>query len=153
VSDEAVTAAQETDEPIVLSIPPMTAGETNAPAIEVNVPASAGEAKVEIPIEKLTPGTVAVIVKVDGTEELVKTSISTENSEVLSVEGTATVKIVDNAKEFVDVRTGHWGENALAFGAARGTPPPLKSIPAVKSRSKNTPSNFQTNVRVISGAS
>ena len=132
MSDEAVTAAQETDEPIVLSIPPMTAGETNAPAIEVNVPASAGEAKVEIPIEKLTPGTVAVIVKVDGT---------------------ATVKIVDNAKEFVDVRTGHWGENALAFGAARGTPPPLKSIPAVKSRSKNTPSNFQTNVRVISGAS
>ena len=61
------------------------------------MPKSAGSVKVEIPVEKVPPGTVAVIVHADGTEEIVKTSVVTETGVVLTLDGSATVKIVDNA--------------------------------------------------------
>ncbi|MDO4515543.1 MAG: S-layer homology domain-containing protein [Bacillota bacterium] len=81
---------------------------------------AAKETKVEIPVENVTPGTVAVIVKADGTEEILKTSLPTEDGVVLTVEGDATVKIVDNAKEFVDVNpVNHWAEDAIDFVTAR----------------------------------
>ena len=75
--------------------------------------------KVEIPVENVTPGTVAVIVKADGTEEIVKTSVLTENGVVLKLEGSATVKVIDNAKDFSDTK-GHWAEDAISFVTARG---------------------------------
>ena len=69
-------------------------------------------------MEKVTPGTVAVIVKADGTEEIVKTSVLTENGVVLKLEGSATVKVIDNAKDFSDTN-GHWAEDAISFVTAR----------------------------------
>ena len=51
-------------------------------------------------------GTVAVIVHPDGTEEIVKDSIPTENGVQLTVSGDATVKLVDNSKNFTDT-VGH----------------------------------------------
>ncbi|MGO5097681.1 S-layer homology domain-containing protein, partial [Agathobaculum sp. LCP25S3_E8] len=68
-----------------------------------------------------TPGTVAVIVNADGTEEIVKTSIPTENGVALTLAGSATVKIVDNAKVFVDIHpVNHWAKDAVDFASARG---------------------------------
>ena len=84
------------------------------------MPKSAGSVKVEIPVEQVTPGTVAVIVHADGTEEIVSTSIPTETGVVLPLDGSATVKIVDNAKALVDIHpVSHWAEDAVDFVVAR----------------------------------
>ena len=122
VSNKAAKEAAETGEAVTLPVEVPAAKTTeDAPAVEVTVPKSAGAVKVEIPVEKVTPGTVAVIVHADGTEEIVTTSIPTENGVVLTLDGSATVKIVDNAKEFEDVHSvDHWAEDAVDFVVARG---------------------------------
>ena len=105
----------------VLPMPSVTADKeksTTAPVVKVEV--EDGEtAKVEIPVENMTAGTVAVIVNEDGTEEVIKTSLMGEAGVVITVEGSATVKIVDNSKEFDDVAEGYWGKNAIAFATSR----------------------------------
>ena len=58
----------------------------------------------EIPVSNVKPGTVAVLVHPDGTEEIVKNSLPTEDGIQLTVNGSATVKIVDNSKDFIDTR-------------------------------------------------
>ena len=122
MSSAAVTEAAETGDAVTLPVEVPAAKTTgDAPAVEVTVPKSTGEVKVEIPVEKVTPGTVAVIVHADGTEEIVSTSISTETGVVLTLDGSATVKIVDNAKTFVDIHpVNHWAKNAVDFVVARG---------------------------------
>ena len=67
----------------------------------------------------MKPGTVAVLVHPDGTEEIVKNSLPTEDGIQLTVNGNATVKIVDNSKDFIDTRN-HWAEDEIDFVSARG---------------------------------
>lgn len=108
----------------VITVPmSVTAAEDTNDAVkmEIKAPASSGEVKVEIPVEEITSGTVAVIVNEDGTEEIVKTSVVTQNGVVLSIEGNTAVKIVDSSKEFIDVHpVDHWAEHAIDFVVARG---------------------------------
>ena len=122
VSSAAVTEAAKTGDAVTLPVEVPAAKTTEAaPAVEVTVPKSAGSVKVEIPVEQVTPGTVAVIVHADGTEEIVSTSIPTETGVVLPLDGSATVKIVDNAKALVDIHpVSHWAEDAVDFVVARG---------------------------------
>ena len=61
----------------------------------------------------------AVLVHADGTEEIVKNSLPTEDGIQLTVNGGATVKIVDNSKDFADTRN-HWAKDAIDFVSARG---------------------------------
>ena len=67
----------------------------------------------------MNPGTVAVLVHPDGTEEIFKNSLPTEDGIQLTVNGGATVKIVDNSKDFIDTRN-HWAKDAIDFVSARG---------------------------------
>ncbi|MFR5844443.1 MAG: S-layer homology domain-containing protein [Oscillospiraceae bacterium] len=92
---------------------------STAPTVKVELPRNSGETKVEIPVSNVKPGTVAVLVHPDGTEEILKDSIPTENGIHLTVDGSATVKIVDNSKDFIDTRN-HWAEDAIDFVSARG---------------------------------
>ena len=87
--------------------------------MKVELPKGAGETKIEIPVEGANPGTVAVIVHPDDTEEIVKDSIPTENGVQLTVSGSATVKLLDNSKYFKDTQ-GHWAEKNIDFVSARG---------------------------------
>ena len=87
--------------------------------VKVELPKGTGETKVEIPVSNVKPGTVAVLVHSDSTEELLKDSIPTENGIQLTVNGGATVKIVDNSKDFADTRN-HWAKDAIDFVSARG---------------------------------
>ena len=61
----------------------------------------------------------AVIVHADGTEEIVKNSLPTEDGIRLTMGGGATVKIMDNSKDFIDTRA-HWAKDAIDFVSARG---------------------------------
>ena len=71
------------------------------------------------PWKNVTAGTVAVLVKSDGTEEILKTSLTTENGISVTLSDGDTVKIVDNTKNFTDVPDTYWGADAVAFAASR----------------------------------
>ena len=121
VSAEAAKEAAENGEAVTLPVEvPVAESTEDAAAVEISVPKSAGSVKVEVPVENVTPGTVAVKVNPDGTEEIIKTSIPTENGIQLTVEGDATIKIVDNSREFKDVQAaGHWAQDAIDFVTSR----------------------------------
>ena len=96
-----------------------TRNSSTAPTVSIELPKGAGETKVEIPVSNVTPGTVAVLVHPDGTEEILKDSIPTEDGIQLTVDGSATVKIVDNSKGFIDTQD-HWAKDEIDFVSARG---------------------------------
>ena len=91
---------------------------STAPTVSIELPKGAGETKVEIPVSNASSGIVAVLVHPDGTEEIVKSSLPTENGIRLKLDGDATVKIVDNSKPFADTQN-HWSKNDVDFVAAR----------------------------------
>jgi len=76
--------------------------------------------KVEIPVAETTPGTVAVIIKADGTEQIIRDSVVTGNGVVFTVSDGDKIVIKDNTKTFSDVTDSHWGKDAVIFVAARG---------------------------------
>ena len=90
-----------------------------ASTVKVELPENSGETKVEIPVTNVKPGTVAVLVKADGTEEILKNSLPTKGGIQITLNGGATVKIVDNSKDFADTRD-HWAKDAIDFASARG---------------------------------
>ena len=107
-------------EAVTLPMPsvPVTSDRENAPTVTVDLP-SGTSAKVEIPVAEVTPGTVAVIVKADGTEEVIKTSLTTENGVAVTLSDGDTVKVVDNSKTFDDVADNYWGAEAVDFAVSR----------------------------------
>ena len=120
VSSKAVEDAKKNGEAVKAPVEvEATRNSGTAPTVKVELPKGAGETKVEIPVSNATPGTVAVLVHPDGTEELLKDSIPTENGIQLTVNDGATVKIVDNSKDFIDTQD-HWAKDAIDFVSARG---------------------------------
>lgn len=121
LSEGAVAAAQAAGEPAALPMPevPVTADRTSAPTVTVSLPAGSGSARVEIPVENVTAGTVALLVKADGTEEVIKTSLTTENGVTVTLSHGDTVKIVDNTQYFADVPASYWGADAVTFASSR----------------------------------
>ena len=107
-------------EAVTLPMPevPITTDRETAPTVTVDLP-SGTSAKVEIPVADVTPGTVAVIVKADGTEEVIKTSLTTENGVAVTLSDGDTVKIVNNSKTFDDVSATYWGAEAVDFTSSR----------------------------------
>ena len=120
LSSKAIETAKRNGEPVTAPVEvKATRDSSTAPTVKVELPKGAGETKVEIPVSNVKPGTVAVLVHADGTEEIVKNSLPTEDGIQLTVNGGATVKIVDNSKDFIDTRS-HWAKDAIGFVSARG---------------------------------
>ena len=120
VSGKAVEDAKKNGEAVKVPVEvEATRNSSTAPTVSIELPKGAGETKVEIPVSNVTPGTVAVLVHPDGTEEILKDSIPTEDGIQLTVDGSATVKIVDNSKGFIDTQD-HWAKDAIDFVSARG---------------------------------
>ena len=120
VSGKAVEDAKKNGEAVKAPVEVEASRNSNtAPTVKVELPKGTGETKVEIPVSNVKPGTVAVLVHHDGTEELLKDSIPTENGIQLTVNDGATVKIVDNSKDFIDTQD-HWAKDAIDFVSARG---------------------------------
>ncbi len=115
-----VDNAEKNGEAVELPIPEVTASKDadKAPKVTVDLPAGTA-VKVEIPVDNVNAGVVAVLVHADGTEEIIKTSVPTENGIEVKVEDGATLKIVDNSKDFADVAESHWGADAVDFAASR----------------------------------
>ena len=120
LSSKAIETAKRNGEPVKAPVEVKASRNSDtAPVVKVELPRNSGETKVEIPVSNVRPGTVAVLVHPDGTEEIVKNSIPTEDGIQLTVDGNATVKIVDNSKGFIDTQD-HWAKDAIDFVSARG---------------------------------
>ena len=120
VSAKAVEDAKKNGEAVKAPVEVKASRNSNtAPTVKVELPKGTGETKVEIPVSNVKPGTVAVLVHADGTEEIVKNSLPTEDGIQLTVNDGATVKIVDNSKDFIDTQD-HWAKDAIDFVSARG---------------------------------
>ena len=89
-----------------------------APTVTVDLPAGTSKAKIEIPVKDVNNSTVAVLVKADGTEEVITKTMVTENGIVAEVQDGETIKIVDNHKDFNDV-ANHWAKDDIDFITAR----------------------------------
>ena len=120
LSSKAIEDAKRNGDPVTAPVQvEATRNSSTAPTVKIELPRNSGETKVEIPVTNVKPGTVAVLVHPDGTEEIVKNSLPTEDGIQLTVDGSATVKIVDNSKDFIDTRN-HWAEDEIDFVSARG---------------------------------
>ena len=120
LSHKTVEAAAETGEAVALPMPelPVTTDRSSAPTVTVALPAGTST-KVEIPVEDVTAGTVAVLVRSDGSEAVIKTSVTTENGVTVTLSDGDTVKIVDNSKVFADVSGSYWASEAIDFASSR----------------------------------
>ena len=120
LSDQDVKEAQEKGEAVTVPVKEIKAAKdaNAATKIKIDVPNNANKTTVEIPVENVTSGTVAVIVHEDGTEELVKDSKPTEHGVQLELSGSTTIKIIDNSKDFIDTKD-HWSKDDVNFVAAR----------------------------------
>ena len=112
--------AAEKGEAVKLPMPSVsnTDDRDSAPTITVDLPEGV-VARVEIPVDNVTPGTVAVLVEDDGTEKVIKTTVPTENGVTVTVSGGDIIKIVDNSHPFDDVPASYWGYDAVAFVTGR----------------------------------
>ena len=120
LSSKAIEDAKKSGEPVKAPVEVKASRDSStAPTVKVELPKNSGDTKVEIPVSNVKPGTVAVLVHADGTEEIVKNSLPTEDGIQLTINGGATVKIVDNSKDFADTRN-HWAKDAIDFVSARG---------------------------------
>lgn len=120
LSDQDVKEAQKKGEAVIVPVKEIQAAKdaNAATKIKIDVPNNANKTTVEIPVENVTSGTVAVIVHEDGTEELVKDSKPTEHGVQLELSGSTMVKIIDNSKTFDDTKD-HWSRDEVNFVAAR----------------------------------
>ena len=120
LSSKAIEDAKKSGEAVKTPVEvEATRNSDTAPTVKIELPRNSGETKVEIPVTNVKPGTVAVLAHPDGTEEIVKNSLPTADGIQLTVNGGATVKIVDNSKDFIDTRN-HWAKDAIDFVSARG---------------------------------
>lgn len=120
LSTRAVSEAREKGGAVALPIPEVKATRSADTATAVTVNTGSGdEVMVEIPAVDVTPGTVAVLMKEEGTQEVIKTSVPTGNGVAVSLPDGATVKLVDNSKDFADVPAESWEADAVAFASAR----------------------------------
>ena len=120
LTDTIVNNAVEENTTVLLSMPDISVSndQRNAPTVTVELPTSYS-VKVEVPVKNATMGTVAVIVKPNGTEEIIKTSVITENGVSITLTDGDTVKFIDNTKQFEDVSNNHWAADAVTFATSR----------------------------------
>ncbi|HWS42046.1 MAG TPA: glycoside hydrolase family 2 TIM barrel-domain containing protein [Pseudoflavonifractor sp.] len=115
--DGAMTSTETRKDGTKVTSSTTAAGETTA---NVTLPKNAGSVAVTIPVAgTLTSGVVAVIVKGDGTEEIVKSSVLTKDGLRVLLSEDAKLKLVDNSKRFDDVENADWHAEAVNFAASR----------------------------------
>ncbi len=101
-------AAEKVGQSVVISL---SAGGENVERVP-------GGLTLSVPAEGAGPGTVAILVHEDGTREVIRKSVAEDGKVNIPLSGPATVEIVDNSKQFTDVRPESWAADAVAFASA-----------------------------------
>ena len=119
-SVEVTMSSAPEDGSAVVAPVEVKASASSEDAPEIGITVREGSARVEIPVEDVSHGTVAVVVDKDGNETVVRDCAVDENGVIITVDGSVTVKIVDRSVDFTDVQTtGHWASDAVEFVVAR----------------------------------
>lgn len=71
-----------------------------------------------VPVDRSTPGTVAVMVYEDGSRQVIRKSVADGETITIPLDGSAKVEIADNAKTFTDVSADSWAADAVVFASA-----------------------------------
>jgi len=71
-----------------------------------------GGVKVKVPADG---GNVAVLIKEDGTQDIIEKSVVEDKTAYVLIDGTGTIKIIDNSRHFVDVPDNAWFKSAVDF--------------------------------------
>ncbi|HWQ80126.1 MAG TPA: S-layer homology domain-containing protein [Anaerovoracaceae bacterium] len=80
---------------------------------------SSNKTVVHVPVPNAGPGTIAVLVKSDGTEEIIRTSVAQNGELLVPLGASGTVKIIEAGQSFPDTDK-HWASDSVAFVTARG---------------------------------
>jgi 2',3'-cyclic-nucleotide 2'-phosphodiesterase (5'-nucleotidase family)/3',5'-cyclic AMP phosphodiesterase CpdA len=86
---------------------------------KVTLPASGKRMLVRIPLSDADEGTVAILKKADGTEEILKMSVAQDDALLILLSDSAEIKIIQNEGEFSDTKR-HWASDSVGFVTARG---------------------------------
>lgn len=73
---------------------------------------------VTIPNGENSENAVLALVNEDGSETIIKKSVETKYGIKTVLDGSRTVKLIDNSKTYSDTK-GHWGEDAISFVSSR----------------------------------
>ncbi len=120
MSKKAIEEAAKQGQPVTLPIPEFSTNKDSAPStIDVDLPNNAGKTDIVIPMDEMTPGTVVILVLPDGTEEVITQTKATEDGLAVTLTGDATLKVVDNSKDFDDVNPSDWFSDATDFVSSR----------------------------------
>jgi hypothetical protein len=122
LSAKGIAALKEEDLPLTLSI------ERDADRVSALVALDdkavehlEGGVKLRVPVlEKPTAGTVALLVREDGTEEIVLLSMPEADALVAILDGSASIRIADRSLVFADVSENAWFKEDADFVSARG---------------------------------
>ena len=118
LSEKALTEAG--DKPAAVPMNPVAAGKDADNAQEITITLKNNDsARIEIPVSNVSSGTVALLIKSDGSKEIVKNCLETENGISLNAENGSTFRIIDNSKEFSDVDSSYWGSDYISFASSR----------------------------------
>ena len=113
--DGTVTTTIQTKDNVKSETVTTPAGKTTA---AVTLPKDKS-AVVTIPVKDVGPGTVAYLVKDDGTRELVRKTAVGDGCVYVPLSGSARLEIADNGKRFADVPAGDWAADAVSFVTGR----------------------------------
>ena len=86
---------------------------------KVTLPASGKRMLVRIPLSDADTGTVAILKKADGTEEILKMSVVQDDALLILLSYSAEIKIIQKEVKFSDSKK-HWAAEAVEFVTARG---------------------------------
>jgi hypothetical protein len=78
-----------------------------------------GGIRAAIPAAEASAGTVTVLVRADGTEEIIKKSAVVDGKLLVPLAGSSVIKVEDRAKSFTDVPDGAWYADAVRFVTGR----------------------------------
>lgn len=120
LTSQSIANAVQNGNTVALPMPAVSAtlDRVSAPVVTVNLPDSS-TVKVEIPVKDVTMGTVAVLIKSDGTEQVMMQTQLTENGIAVTIKDGDTVRIVDNTKRYTDVPASYWGAAAVDYVTGR----------------------------------
>lgn len=114
VEDQEKTVTLQQEIPVARDL-------AEAVEIEIVLPTRTTNVTVELTVPKASASTVLVLVHEDGREEILPKTMQTKNGVSISLDGSATLKLVDRAKLFADTGDPElaWAEEAIEFVAAR----------------------------------
>ncbi len=112
---ETLTELADSGEAVTVTV---KANEDGTTKLDVAVGGKPAEVTMKVELPSIEDGEVLVIVQEDGTEEIVKKSLVEDGKVYAELPAGTTVRIIENSKDFEDVKESDWFSDAVAFASS-----------------------------------